>query len=142
MSGAKLKRQTGQILVIEPNRQAAKEIATLLNKRGYRVQTFDCFVDAVEQLAHRLFDCAIVNVDVPGMRRCDSVRMLKVVSPELPIIATAENNSRELETEVRQSDIFYYHLKDFSLQELVFAIQGACLKQTKEKEKTKQLGGR
>ena len=56
---------------------------------------------------------------------CGFISVIKGIEKDLPVIVCSEKNTPELESEIRQQGIFYYHLRSFGLQDLEMAISNA-----------------
>jgi DNA-binding response OmpR family regulator len=115
------------VLIGDRNADARREIAELLAKQGYVAITTGSGADAVAKLKQRLFDCAIVDVELEDMPGLDSIPRLRAVDPHLPIIVSAARNSKQLEARVRQENAVYYYVKSFNLAELAQAVSRAVL---------------
>jgi DNA-binding NtrC family response regulator len=53
------------------------------------------------------------------------ISVIKGMERDLPIIICAENNTPQLESEIRKYKIFYYHIKSFGMEDLEMAISNA-----------------
>ncbi|MBC8417111.1 MAG: hypothetical protein H8E10_00780 [Desulfobacterales bacterium] len=53
------------------------------------------------------------------------ISVIKGMERDLPIIICAENNTPQLESEIRKHKIFYYHIKSFGMEDLEMAISNA-----------------
>jgi CheY-like chemotaxis protein len=60
------------------------------------------------------------------MKGWDAVRILRAVAPRLEVVVTAAANSPEVERQVRETNIAYYHIKSFDSGELVQAVEELC----------------
>ena len=80
--------------------------------------------EAIPLLRDERFDCAIIDMDLPETKGFEAVKIVRALSPHLPIITTVESNSKQLEEKVRGQNVFYYHIKSFDLQELKWAVEG------------------
>lgn len=123
------------VLIADADSAARDATAELAMKRGYAVETTGRGTAAVELLRNATFACAIVDVVLDDMKGWDAVRILRAVSPRLPVIMTAAQNTEEQERRVRAEKVSYYHLKSFDPAELVEALQEVCGPPTTAKEK-------
>jgi len=53
------------------------------------------------------------------------ISVIKGMEQDLPVIICAENNTPELESEIRKHKIFYYHIKSFGMEDLEMAVTNA-----------------
>ncbi len=123
--------KTNTILIVDPNTDAVKEYASLLTDGGYDVDTCKRFVEAVEKIEQARFNCVIMDVELEDVKGYNAVDIIKTIDPQIEVILTARENTKELETKVRAQDIFYYHIKSFKDEELLMAVNNVFIKETK-----------
>jgi len=118
-----------RILIVEPDLKIAQEMFLLFHfERGrferdrYEPEIAESVAEAVEQAQTVNFDCIIMDVDLPEMNGYEAVALMKTIANNPPVVMTAAKNSLELETKVRQQDVYYYHLRSFDLDELKSAV--------------------
>lgn len=112
-----------RILIVDPDREAARESALLFIDEGYDVETSDSISEMAERIKDAQFDCVIIDVDLPEMPGHKAVSIVKTIDPKIQVIVTAAKNTVELEAEVRKQDIFYYYIKSFDPDELTAAVR-------------------
>jgi len=117
-----MKLGSRRVLIVEPDREAARELAFLLGREGYDVETCDSIGTMAERIRHARFECVIMDVDLPEMPGPKAVSIVRTIDPKIQVIMTAADNSAELEAEVRKQDIFYYYIKSFDREELLAAV--------------------
>ena len=54
-----------------------------------------------------------------------AIRILKQYNPKVRILVRTDTNSRELESKIRQENIYYYHLNSFGNNEFTVALGSA-----------------
>jgi DNA-binding NtrC family response regulator len=81
--------------------------------------------DGVFKMKQARFDCTIIDVEQSEMKGYEAVHILKKIDPNVQVIITAAENTRELEIKVREEDIFYYYIKTFDHEELRLAVNNA-----------------
>ncbi len=113
------------ILVVDPDPKAAEDWRACLRVDGISVEQVSSVKEAATKLKDLRCACMVVYVDLPEMRGYKAVPILKAIEPRAKVIMTASVNSKNLETNVRQQDVFYYHIKSFSASELASAVNGA-----------------
>jgi len=114
-----------RILVADGAAEARARTAELLSGHGYRVEQTGSGAEAVRLLDKGPFACAVVDAELDDMSGLEAIELLRQKAPHLPIVATAAQNTPELETAVRELDVLYYHVKAFEPQELVQAVDRA-----------------
>ena len=135
-----------RILIVEPDPKIAEEMFLLFHfERGrferdrYEPEIAESVAEAVEQAQTVNFDCIIMDVELPEMKGYEAIGLMKTIDNTAPVIMTAAKNSLELETKVRQQDVYYYHLRCFGPDELKSAV-GSVFEKLQELKRTKKPG--
>ena len=113
------------ILLIEPNENERNSLSEFLREEMYSVEVGNGFSDAVKKISSGNYDCLIMEVDLPEIKGYEAVSIIKNLDPEIKIIMITKKNNKNLESRVREQDIFYYFLKSFGNEELILAINNA-----------------
>jgi len=116
---------TPSVLIIDGDRDAREDLAAALARAGVEALTCGRLSEACRLMRSRRFRCAIVDVVMEDGNGLEAVVELRRTAPALPIIATAVENTRDLEARVRQLNILYYHVKGFDREELLEAVREA-----------------
>ncbi|MGB3863623.1 MAG: response regulator [Candidatus Aminicenantaceae bacterium] len=114
-----------RILIIDPDENDRNVMATFLRQHNYSVETVKGLSDALKKVSEGCHDCLIMDVDLPEMKGFDAVSIFRNIDPKIKVIMTAKKNSMELESKVREQDIYYYFIKSFGKDELRLAINNA-----------------
>ncbi len=115
-----------KILLLDSDPQALSSLGRLFGEKGFEVEQARKVSEAAELLRSVKVACAVVDVDLQDMKGWDAVRVLRALAPRLDVVVTAATNSPEVERQVREADIAYYHIKSFDPQDLVQAVEGLC----------------
>jgi len=115
-------RERERVLVLDTNPGAQATIECILRSDDLSVDHCCRIVDAVGLVREAPYVAAVVDVALVDTPWDQAVGILKAVDSKLPIILTAERNTRELESKVREQDIFYYYIKSFDTEELRLAV--------------------
>lgn len=126
-----------KILILDPDTKMREEYASLFSNVDSLVITRSGITKAIEKIRKVPFDCIIMDVDLPEMKGYEAVKIVRNLNPNVKVIITSTSNSRELESKVREQDIFYYHIKSFENQELILAVDNVFKKIGKEREEIK-----
>jgi DNA-binding NtrC family response regulator len=116
-----MSKEPARILVLDGNPGAQDEIEEIFGNVDIEIDFCSRIVDAVRSLRESPYVAAVVDVGLADTPWEQAVGILKAVDGSLPIILTAEKNTRELESKVREQDIFYYYIKSFDAEELRLA---------------------
>ena len=114
-----------KILIIDPNHDERTVMASFLKDENYDVEIGEGLTDAVKKLSEGHFKCLLMDVELPEMKGYEAVAIIKKIDPHLKIILTSKENSKELETKVREQNIFFYFIKSFEKEELKLVIHNA-----------------
>ena len=114
-----------RILIIDPDENDRNVMATFLRQHNFSVETGRGLSDALKKVTESSYDCLIMDVDLPEMKGFDAVSIFRNIDPKIKVIMTAKKNSMELESKVREQDIYYYFIKSFGKDELRLAINNA-----------------
>ena len=111
-------KEASWVLVVDSDPKAVEDWRTCLSVEGINVEKASSVKEAATKLKVLQCGCLIVDVDLPEMKGYEAVPILKAIQPRAKVIMTARLNSKELESKVREQDVFYYHIKSFSTSEL------------------------
>jgi DNA-binding NtrC family response regulator len=117
--------QQKRILVIESDPRMVNQYIQLFRKDGHTIDSCACVSEGVYKMKQTRFDCTIIDVEQSEMKGYEAVHILKKIDPNVQVIITATENTRELEIKVREEDIFYYYIKTFDHEELRLAVNNA-----------------
>ena len=118
-------KEASWVLVVDPDPKAVEDWRACLSVEGINVEKAGSVKEAATKLKVLQCGCLVVDVDLPEMKGYEAVPILKAIQPRAKVIMTARLNSKELESKVREQDVFYYHIKSFSTSELASAVNGA-----------------
>ena len=116
---------TVTVLVLDRDVEVRAEIARLLAERGYVVKESGSAREALATLVERPVECAIVDVELEDMPGLDAIPLLRRKDPQLRVVVTARENTKDLEAKVRRQNVVYYYVKGFEREELVQAVARA-----------------
>ncbi len=118
-------RESERILVLDGNPDAQPDMERIFEHDDLAIDFCSRIVDAVGSLREARYVAAVVDVGLTDTPWDKAVGILKAVDGTLPVILTAERNTRELESKVREQDVFYYYIKSFDAEELRLAVMEA-----------------
>jgi CheY-like chemotaxis protein len=134
-------RITGKrTLIIDADSTDRTVMAAFLRSENFQVETVTSLVEAIKKVSDHDFDCLIMDVDLPEMKGYEAISVLKTIDPNLTIIMTAKKNTKELETKIREQNIFFYFIKSFKKEELKQALKSALrIKEVNQMEKQRKI---
>ena len=129
-----MKQSQRNVLIVDPDLQFTGRLKSLLSSKGYDVTVVEGIMQAVQMIKDVSFGCVIVDEALPEIKGYDALPIVKALDPAVPVIMTVTHNAPELESKIRAQDIFFYHCKAFSMQELWIAVESAFKKENKSRE--------
>lgn len=117
-----------RVLVIDPDADSQRAYVGYFRGTMFDLSGCEGVTEALERLGRERYDCILMDVLLPEMRGYEAVRFIQKKEPDTPIILTAAENSKTLESRVRQESIFYYYIKSFNSDELRMAVESATRK--------------
>lgn len=114
-----------KILVIEPDIQTRQLYHSIMLKKNIEVDGIGSIGEALDKIKNHDYGCIILDVSMRRTKDCDSVKIIRSIEPDVPLIITTARNNRDQEAKIREQNIFYYYLKNFEIDELLQAVQNA-----------------
>lgn len=111
------------VLVVDRDAQQRADTAQFLRQQGHTVAVTGRGDDAIEIVKQQPIGCLIVDVVLEDGSGLELIQRLRQIQRRLPVIATAKENTRELEALVRQQPVSYYYVKGFGREELLTAVE-------------------
>jgi len=137
-----------RILIVESDPANVHDLFLLFHSEGglspherYELQVATSLAEAVEKAQTTRFHCVILDVNLPEMKGYEAVPLMRTISNNPPVIMVSAENTQELETKVREQDVFFYHLLSFDQNELLLAVENIFKNLPTLKEGRKQSIG-
>jgi CheY-like chemotaxis protein len=118
-----------RILIVEPDAKAAQDTFHTFHsqhrrfeRQRYETEIAGSVAEAIERMQTISYHCIIMDVNLPEMAGYEAVSLLKTIDNITPIIITADENTPDLEANVREQDIYYYHIRAFGEDDLILAV--------------------
>jgi len=75
-----------RILIIDDNEMMVKTLQDIFRVKGYQTEAAYSGPEALEKLAHNVFDCVLSDIKMPEVNGVELYRAIKAEQPELPVI--------------------------------------------------------
>ncbi len=111
------------ILVVDDDEAVGKVIAALLTQDGYKTTWVGSAEAALATLEKRAFDLLISDVRMPGLSGLELLKVLRVKSPELPVILLTAHGSVPMAVEAMREGAADFMLKPFNREEVLFVVK-------------------
>ncbi len=107
-----------EVLVIEKDLVAARQIKRMIKKWGHQAEIFADSKKALARIAENFFELVLLDMFLPDMSGYELIPKIKKLKPDLDIITMTNLNSRELELKARKYGIVFYLIKPFETKYL------------------------
>jgi two-component system response regulator AtoC len=114
-----------KVLIVDDEENIRLVLRTLLEKKGYAVQTAESAERALEIVTEEAPDFVLADVKMPGMSGIDLCRELRARSPQLTVIMMSAYGSVELALDAVRVGAYDYVAKPFKQDEVLFALAKA-----------------
>jgi two-component system OmpR family response regulator len=115
-----------KLLLVDDEADFLEPTAGRLVRRHIACTTALSGIEALEALARERFDCAVVDVKMPGMDGLELLRTIRRDYPKLPVILLTGHASVELGVQGLELGAFEYLMKPVDLDELLDTIRRAA----------------
>jgi len=113
------------IAVIDDERAVRKALERLLHAAGLTVETFSGGGEFLAALDEHQPDCAVLDLNMPGVSGFDVLQQLAAVGSRLPVIVLTGNNSASVKECALGAGAASFHLKPIGDLVLLGAIAAA-----------------
>jgi DNA-binding response OmpR family regulator len=114
------------LLLVDDEVDFLEPLCSRLSRRGVTCTVAASGDDALGLAAASPFDCAVVDVKMPGMNGLELLRRLRRDYPALPVVLLTGHASVELGVEGMGLGAFDYLLKPIDLDELLDVVRRAA----------------
>ncbi len=109
------KRRT-KVLVVDDDRRMVKTICDILKVKGYDTVEAHTGEEAVGKARSERPDCVLMDVRMPGINGVEALKVMRQVSPELPVVMMSAYSTEELTDEARKNGAYAVLTKPVDVQ--------------------------
>jgi two-component system OmpR family response regulator len=117
-----------RLLLVDDEVEFLEPLVTRLRRRKITCTTAQSGLEALGALAQEQFDCAVVDVKMPGMDGLELLRRMRQDYPDVPVILLTGHASVELGIQGLDLGAFEYLLKPVGLDELLDTVRRSAQK--------------
>lgn len=115
------------ILIVDDEQLEREMLDTIVRKWGHQTATASSCSETLRRILEETFDLILLDIFLPDGFGYEIIPRIRDLHPHMHIVAMTGSNSRELESQVRQSgSINFYMIKPFELKELKSVIDHAA----------------
>ncbi len=115
-----------RLLLVDDEVEFLEPTAARLARRGVECTAVTSGEDAVRELEANAFDCAVVDVKMPGMDGLELLRRITRDFPDVPVILLTGHASVELGVKGMELGAFEYLLKPVEFDVMLDTIRRAA----------------
>lgn len=125
------------ILVVDDEPGMREFLEIMLQKDGYNVETAPDGSEAIDKIEEKLFDLAIVDIQMPVLNGIEVLKKFNEKSPDTTVIMITAYASHETAIEAMKLGAYDYITKPFKIDEIKLVIKKALEKKKLERENTR-----
>jgi two-component system KDP operon response regulator KdpE len=115
----------GNVLIVDDERSIRQSLRTILTNLGFDIVEAARGEEALALVRTAQFDAVLLDINMPGMGGVDVCKLIRKVSPRLPIIMLTVQGSEDRKVEALDSGADDYITKPFQLRELTARLRAA-----------------
>lgn len=108
-----------KILVVDDDRQMVKTICDILQFKEFETLPAYSGEEAVDKINNDVPDCVLMDLKMPGMNGVETLKIIKGVSPETPVVLMSAYASAEQSKEANLLGVVTILTKPVDLQQLL-----------------------
>jgi len=126
--------KSASILVVDDESIMQEILGDFLREEGYEVDVAGSGEEGVELAQKHLYDCAIVDLMMPGIDGIETMQQLREIDASLPVIMVTAFASVESAVEAMKQGAHEYITKPFKNDEVLVVLQNAINNRRLEEE--------
>jgi len=126
--------ETFRILVVDDDESIRKVLATILEEKGYVVDTAENGKEAIEKSNAKFYNLALIDIRLPDMEGTQLLTAMKETTPKMVKIIITGYPSLQNAVEAVNKGADAYILKPFNMDSVLNTIQEHLKKQQEAKK--------
>ena len=116
---------TTKILLIDDEEEFSTTLAERLELRGFDTETASNGEAGLKRISEKRFDIVVLDLMMPGMSGLDTLRQIKIIAADLPVVLLTGHGSTREGMEGMRLGAFDYLMKPLDIKDLTNKIQSA-----------------
>ena len=117
--------ESGNVLIVDDERSIRLSLKTILGNFGFDIVEAARGEEAVALVRSEQFDAVLLDINMPGVGGIEVCRIMRKVSPRLPIVMLTVQGSEDRKVEALNAGADDYITKPFQLRELTARLRAA-----------------
>ncbi|MFH1152762.1 MAG: response regulator [Pseudomonadota bacterium] len=113
------------VLLIDDEEEFTSTLAERLELRGYETRTANNGETGISMMSNTRFSIAVLDLKMPGLNGLDTLRRMKSINPDMPVILLTGHGSTREGMEGMRLGAYDYLMKPLDIDNLIVKIQGA-----------------
>ena len=126
-----------RVLVVDDEPGMRDFLEIMLRKDGYEVDTASDGAEAIDRIEQKMFDLAVVDIQMPVMNVIDVLQKINEKSPETTVIMITAYASHETAIDAMKLGAYDYITKPFKIDEIKLVIKKSLEKKRLERENSR-----
>jgi two-component system KDP operon response regulator KdpE len=114
-----------RILIVDDESAIRRALRPPLVELGFQVMEASRGEEALQTLRQSVFDCVLLDVNMPGIGGIETLRRIRAFAPRLPVLVLTVRDQEEDKVEALELGADDYVTKPFSTRELIARIRSA-----------------
>ncbi|MEW6110035.1 MAG: response regulator [Nitrospirota bacterium] len=105
-----------KVLVVDDDRRMVKTVCDILKVKGHEPAAAYTGEEAVEKVKSRDPDCVLMDIRMPGINGIETLKLIKGVAPDTPVVLMSAYATEELAVDARQQGAYALLNKPVDIQ--------------------------
>lgn len=114
-----------KVLLIDDEEEFSNTLAERLSIRGFETMTASNGEAGLKLISDERFSIVILDLMMPGMSGLDTLRQIKIIAPDLPVVLLTGHGSTREGMEGMRLGAFDYLMKPLDIKDLIQKINSA-----------------
>jgi DNA-binding NtrC family response regulator len=123
-----------RILIVDDDEGIRTVLATVLEEKGYTVDTAECGKEGIEKTKTNLYNLALIDIRLPDMEGTQVLAKMKDTTPKMRKIIITGFPSMENSVEALNKGAHAYIMKPFDMDKVLKTVEGQLKEQQEEKK--------